>query len=152
MASIFDKWNKNIDTEALVHDVEEAEQNGGGEYVEVPCGTYDVRVEKMELKESKNGNPMLSVWFKVLAGDYKGSFIFMNQVITQGFQIHIANEFLKSLETDLEVKFDGDYNNYNTLVMDIMESVDGNLEYALEYGENSKGYKTYKIVDVFDVD
>ena len=37
MASIFEKWNKNVDAEALVHDVEEAAENGG-EYKEFPTG------------------------------------------------------------------------------------------------------------------
>lgn len=152
MSSIFDKWNKAVDTDALMKDVREVEQNGGSfEYVEVPHGEYEVKIEKMELKASKKGDPMFSCWFKILTGEFKDKLIFMNQVITQGFQIHIVNEFLRSLETDINVEFDGDYNDYNDLIMDIMEEIDGNCEFALAYQENNKGYNTFEILEIFDV-
>ena len=146
--SIFDKWNSNIDTEGLAKDVEEAAKNGGGDYEEVPHGTYEVKVDKMELKESKKGDPMLSVWFKILEGEHRNSMIFMNQVITRGFQIHLANEFLRSLQTGVAVEFH-DYSQYNEVIMDVAEAVDG-LEFALEYGENKKGYNTFKVLEVFE--
>lgn len=149
--SIFEKWNKTVDTEALAKEVKELEKGNGGNYEEVPYGTYEVKVEKMELKESSNGNPMLSVWFKVLTGEQKGRFIFMNQVVMQPFQIHIANGFLKSLEAEVEVDFNGNYEDYNNMILDIHEEIDGKLEYLLEYGENKKGYATYKILEVYDV-
>ena len=63
----FSKFNKAVDLEALKHDIQEAEENGGsGDYKDVPTGTYEVKIEKMEIKESKKGDPMLSVWFKIL--------------------------------------------------------------------------------------
>ena len=40
---------------------------------------------------------MVTCWMKIVEGEYKGSLIFMNQVVTQGFQIHIVNEFVRSL-------------------------------------------------------
>ena len=65
--SIFDKWNKAVDGEALAKDVKEVEENGGNfEYREVPLGEYEVKIDKMELKESKKGDPMFTCWFKVL--------------------------------------------------------------------------------------
>lgn len=146
--SIFDKWNSNIDTDGLAKDVEEAAKNGGGDYEEVPHGTYEVKIDKMELKESKKGDPMLTVWFKILEGEHRNSMIFMNQVITRGFQIHLANEFLRSLQTGVNVEFH-DYAQYNETIMDVAEAVDG-LEFALEYGENKKGYNTFKVLEVFE--
>lgn len=146
--SIFDKWNSSIDTEGLAKDVEEAAKNGGGNYEEVPTGKYEVKIDKMELKESKKHDPMVTVWFKILEGEHKGGMIFMNQVITQGFQIHIVNEFLRSLQTDIEVEFH-DYSQYNDLIMDINEAIDG-LEFALDYGQTKKGFPTFKITDVFE--
>ena len=145
--SIFEKWNKNVDTEALAHDVEEAAENGGGEYVDVPKGIYEVTIDKMELKESKKGDPMFSCWFKILSGEYEKQLIFMNQVITQGFQIHIVNEFLRSLEIE-NVEFK-DYAQYNDLILDAVEELDG-VEFALDYGENNKGYSTFKVTDIFE--
>ena len=41
---------------------------------------------------------MVSIWFKIVSdGDYKGSILFYNQVITQGFQIHNCNELLRKM-------------------------------------------------------
>ena len=150
--SIFDKWNKAVDGEALAKDVKEVEENGGNfEYKEVPFGEYEVKIDKMELKESKKGDPMFTCWFKVLEGEFKDSIIFMNQVILQGFQIHIVNEFLKSLGTELNVEFDGNYAHYNDLIMDIAEEIDGKCEYLLAYDQNKKGYNTFKINEIFDI-
>lgn len=148
--NIFEKWNKAVDLQGLKSDVEEASKNTGGNYVDVPVGTYEVKLVKGEVKPTKNGDPMATLWFEVLEGEYKGQKIFFNQVITQGFQIHIVDEFLKSLDTDVDVHFE-DYAQYNDMLMDVVEACDKKLEFALEYGVNNKGFNTYKITDIFDV-
>lgn len=152
MGTIFDKWNKNIDVAGLQKDIAEADQqNGSGDYKEVPDGTYEVKIEKIELKASSKGDPMVSMWFRILSGDFKNSMIFINQVVTQGFQISQLNRFLKSLQAvdDDQIEFK-DYSQYNDLLMDIFEEVDGTLEFLLNYGTNKKGYHTYKIEDVYE--
>ena len=146
----FSKFDKAVDLEGLKHDVAEAKENGGN-YKEVPYGTYEVAVTKMELTESKKGDPMVTIWFKILEGEFKGSLIFFNQVITQGFQIHIVNELLRSMETEMAIDFDT-YSQYAQLLLDVHESIDNQREFALEYGESKKGYPTYKITEVFDVE
>ena len=143
----FSKFDKQVDLEGLKKDIEDSCNN---DFKEVPHGNYEVAINKLELTESKNHNPMVTCWFKVLTGEYKGSLIFMNQVITQGFQIHIVNEFLRSLETDVEITFES-YSQYNDLLLDIFEAVDGNLEFGLKYGER-KGFNTFEITDVFEVE
>lgn len=148
--NIWDEFDESIDVEGLAKDVEEAAENGSS-YKEVPVGTYEVAVDKLELVKSSKGDPMVSAWFKILAGEYKGSRIFMNQVITQGFQIHIANEFLRNLESGINVEFKT-YSQYANMLMDIMEAIDGNLEYSLTYGEGKKGYPTFEIEEVFEVE
>lgn len=149
MANIWDKFDKTIDTEGLKKDVKEAAENGGGSFEEVPEGTYEVEVEKLELKETKKGDPMLSCWMKVTAGSCKGRLIFYNQVLTSGFGIHNANEFMKSLDSGVDVKFDN-FKQYNDVILDVFEAINDKLAYALEYGKNSKGFNTYKITDVFE--
>lgn len=150
MANIWEKFDKAIDVEGLQKDVQEAAENGTN-FREVPHGEYEVKIDKLELVESKAGDPMVTVWFKVLAGDYKGSMIFMNQVITKGFQIHIMNEFLRSLDSGYDVEFRS-YSQYGQLLMDIHEAIDGELEYLLKYSEGKKGFSNYEIVDVYDVE
>lgn len=144
----FSKFNKAFDVNALKNDVKEAAENSGN-YREVPHGDYEVKIDKLELTESKKGDPMVSVWFTILNGEYEKSKIFMNQVITQGFQIHIMNTFLRSLDSGLEIQFD-DFEQYAQLLMDVHESIDSQgLEYALAYGE-SKGFSTFEIKEVFE--
>lgn len=152
MANIWDKFNDAYDVKNLADEVAEAEANGEtGGFEEVPHGTYDVEINKMELKPSKNNNPMLSVWFKVLAGDEKGRLIFMNQVVTQKFQVHICNDFLRSLDSGIDVKF-VDFGQYEQLIMDIHEAIDGKLEYGLKYGVTKKGFNTFEITDVYEAE
>ena len=150
--NIFEKWNKTIDIEGLRKDVESASNNTGGNYVEVPANdTYEVKLVKAEVRPTKtSGDPMATLQFKVQAGDYKGNSIFMNQVITQGFQIDILDDFLKSLDTGVDVEFI-DYAQYNDMLMDVVEACEEqNLAFALEYGVNNKGYNTYKIKEIFE--
>lgn len=151
MANIWDKFDNAIDTQGLAEDVKEAAENGTGSFKEVPHGDYEVEINKMELTASKKGDPMVSIWFKIVTGEYKGSMIFMNQVITQGFQIHICNELLRAMDTSLEIKFET-YKQYGNLLMDMMEEIDGQLEYALKYGKGKKDFSTYEITEVFEVE
>ena len=103
----FSKFDKAVDLEGLKKDLKEVEENvGSGDYKEVPKGTYEVEINKLELTLSKKGDPMLSVWFKILSGEFKNSLIFMNQVITQPFQIHIAKDLLRSLDSGIDVDFE----------------------------------------------
>ena len=146
---IWEKFDKEIDVEGLKADAKEAAKNGGN-FKEVPHGTYEVKVDKMELKESKTGKPMLSIWFKILDGQYKNSLIFYNQVLSTGFGLHNADEFLKSLDSGINVEF-VNFKQYNNMILDIVEAIDGVLEYGLEYSEGKNGFSNYKITDVFDV-
>lgn len=153
----YSKFDEAVDIEGLKHDVEEAEEKGGtGEYKEVPVGEYEVSVEKMELSESKKGDPMVTIWFNILNGEYKNSKLFFNQVITQGFQIHVVNELLRSMDArdnkgnPIDIKFES-YAQYGKLLLDVHEAIDKKLEYAIEYGEK-KSYKTFKITEIFEVE
>ena len=150
--NIYAQWDNAVDMEGLQKDIAEAKENGGGgNYKEVPHGKYEVSIEKMELKATKKGDPMVSVWMKICEGEHKGSLLFMNQVITQGFQIHIVNEFLRSLTKDCAVpiiEFKG-YAQYAELLMDIHELIADSFEYALKYGQTKKGFDTFEITDIF---
>ena len=151
---IFAKWNKAIDTEGLQADVKEAEANGGnqGDFDEVPTGTYECKIEKMELKASSKGDPMFSAWFRIINGQQSNRLMFMNQVITQGFQIGIVNKFIRSLEAvdDAEVEFK-DYAQYNDLILDTMEAIEeAGLEYLIEYKKSKKDFAIYTVKEVYE--
>ena len=78
----------------------------------------------------------------------------MNQVITQGFQIHIVNEFLRSLTKgcavpNIEFK---SYSQYADLIMDIHEMIAENFEYEVKYGQTKKGFDTFEITEIYELD
>lgn len=150
--NIFEKFNSMVDVEGLKADVEKA-ASSDGDFVEVPHGDYEVKVSKIELGETGEksktpGMPMAKVWFDILAGDFKGQKIFMNQMLTSGFGIHKMNELLNSLETGITVQFEN-FTQYADLFKQIFDAVDGKAEFQLAYGQNNKGFSTYTIVQRF---
>lgn len=151
MANIWEKFDEEIDIEGLQADIKEAAENGLT-FKKVPHGQYEVKIEKMELVATKEtNNPMVTIWFRIVDGEYERSMIFMNQVVNQGFQIHIVNEFLRSLESGVEIEFKN-YSQYGQLLMDVHEAIDGKYEYALVYGQNNKGFDTFEILEVYELE
>ena len=145
---MFEKWNNTVDLKGLQDDIKDAQENNR-EYEKVPHGEYEVKVDKIELKASKKGDPMVSIWFTILEGKYKNYKLFLNQVITQGFQIHIVNELLRSMSAELNIEF-VDYKQYADLLLDVAEECDKyNLAFALKY-EDNKGYDKFTITEVFE--
>lgn len=148
----FTKFNNMVDLDGLKKDVAEAAENTFDDE-EVPYGKYEVKLEKLELVECKSdknrGMPMVSAWFRIINGDQKNRLIFMNQLVNKGFQIHIMKEFLDSMDSGCDVTFE-DYNQFGNLLMDIFEA-SGNTGFVLDYSQNKKGYKAYKIEEVFDL-
>lgn len=154
MTDMFDKFDKEFDPEDLRRQEAEAKERGG-DYAEVPWGEYMVKVEQAELKESKSsGKPMVSVWFKIIEGEYKNQMVFYNQVISSGFGLHKADEFLRSLDTGLVVEFKN-FRKYNDLLLDIAEAAQ-DLEYHIKYteskGKDGKSYSDFEIVEVFETE
>lgn len=141
--NVFEKFNEMFDLAGLQNDIANASTNTG-DFVEVPKGDYEVKIVKLELGESKKELPMGKVWFEIIAGDFKGQKIFMNQMLTTGFGIHKMNEFLNSLETGITVQFEN-FPQYAELFAQIFDAIDGKAEYQLCYGEH-KGFGTYDIV------
>lgn len=144
--NIFEKFNSMMDIEGLKQDVANAATNTG-DFVDVPHGDYEVKVVKIELGASKKELPMAKVWFEVLAGEYKGQKIFMNQMLTSGFGVHKMNEFLDSLETGIPALFEN-FKQYADLFAQIFAEVDGKAEYQLSYTANPKNdkFSNYTIV------
>lgn len=154
------KFDKKVDLEALATDVQEVEENGGGgDFEKVPDGQYEVAVEKMELTESKKGDPMLMIWFNIVDGEFEGQKIFYYKVMQPqndkawGYQVHQNNEMLRKLWDckEEDVKFTS-FGEYADLILDIHEDIDGKFEYLLEKETDKKGYDQFKIVEVFEVE
>lgn len=153
MGNMFEKFNEMFGGAAGLQDLQKeiAEAaTGNVEFKEVPKGDYEVKVTKLGLGETGErsktpGMPMVKVWFDIIAGEYKGQKIFMNQTLTSAFGIHKMNEMLTAFETGIPVVFEN-FVQYDELLKTIFNEIDGKAEYQLAYGENNKGFSTYTIV------
>ena len=154
MAIDFDKINRSVDLEGLRKDVENASENGTGDFPTIPAGKYEVALVSLEIKGTKKDNrPMLAVSFKILSGEYKNQRLFMNRVIygtkDDGRMIKSAVGWLNTLDSGVDVAFQ-DYKQFADLVMDVAEAIDGKIEYAVEYDDSQ--FNSIKIVEIFDVE
>lgn len=138
MAIDFNKWNEQFGGTEAVKAAEEAAKNSG-EYTEVPDGSYTCKLEKLELGESQKGQPMIKGQFRIIEGEHKKQCLFYNQVFCRsangnGFPIHKGLEFLRSLDIfdKSEVDFDGDYADFNDLLLDMAEEAEaGNMKFEV---------------------
>ena len=152
MAIDFDQINRSVDLEGLRKDVENASENGTGDFPTIPAGKYEVALVSLEIKGTKKDNrPMLAVSFKILSGEYKNQRLFMNRVIygtkDDGRMIKSAVGWLNTLDSGVDVAFQ-DYKQFADLVMDVAEAIDGKIEYAVEYDDSQ--FNSIKITEVFD--
>lgn len=147
--SIFDKFKNGIDQNAINEAITEAKENGGG-FKEVPEGTYEVEVEKIELKQTRKGDDMVSIWFTILDGEFKGSKLFKNQVIKENWQLGQAFDFIFALGTGIEptkkIKDNDDFQDYLDEVLD--EINDQGLEYEVKYTINNKGFSDIQVAEI----
>lgn len=155
--NLFSDFNKKFDLGVLREEVKDCETNRkNGDFEEVPDGEYEVSVNRMELRESRNGQPMLSISYRILAGAYQNRLIFANNVLTNGVGLHNANETLRSMGTILsnEIVFE-DFVQYGEQIEEVFDLIKKyNLEYIVKVestvSKQGKTFRNYKIVEVFD--
>lgn len=150
MSDMFEQFNEDYNPEELIAAEKEAEDKGG-DFAEVPYGDYEVKIKQAELKATKSTNkPMVSIWFQILKGDFKKSMLFYNQVISTGFGLKNAKDFLRSLDTEIEIEFK-DFKQFNDLLLDVAENAEElGLTYHLKYEKSKKDFPIYTIEEVFE--
>lgn len=146
---IFSKINDLYDTKEMREEVKEAVKRAK-EYNEKPePGIYPVYIKSMEPKLTKNNDPMLAIQFKVSEGTHKGKILFANFMLTQGWLVAKASEFLSSLGSDIEVVYHN-LNQYEETIDDIYQwTVDNEVDYDIEYSIRNGKYDEYKVIGVF---
>lgn len=150
----FSKFNEQVDLKKLREESEEIKKNGGtGDYPDIEAGTYHGKFEKLEVKETKDGRPMLSVMFRITEGERKKSCLFMNRVLygtkNDANMIASAEGWLDSLEPSDEIGaviFE-DYDQFADLVLDIAEDI-AELEYDVEYDPDA--FNSIHIEEVYE--
>lgn len=154
MAIDYEKWNKEFGGEEAKKALEDAKKNNQ-EYEEVPDGSYICKLEKLELGESKAGKPMIKGMFRIMEGKHKKQCLFVNQMFCRsdsgsGFPIHKGLEFLRSLQVfdASEIDFDGDYADFNDLLLDIAEESEG-MKFEVKKSMDGD-YTRLDVIDVID--
>lgn len=154
--SLFEDFDKQFDTKALAEEEKKAAENDFSNMPEVPDGAYTMKIDKMELKASKKGKPMVSIQFRITTGQYKNRVLFYNQVIEKGFGLHKANELLESMDLDCvddAISAHGkpfvSFSQYGQLILDAYEEIDTNhLTYDIRYETDSKGFHSFEVLSV----
>lgn len=164
MAIDYSKFDRMVDLDGLKDDLK---NNKSGNYEEIPDGTYDVRLLAIELGEtgpnSKNpGSPMVKAQFEILAGDFSERWVFMNQVVNTGAGLNIGLHFIRTMlpeteeHAEIRDRFTSDaFNSYGELgqLIDMLAPfIQDKFEYALNIKTNKKGYHTYTIEEIYELE
>ena len=150
----FSKFDEQVNLEQLKADAAEAAENGIGDYPEVEDGTYVVKIESMELGETKDGRPMFKAMFRIAEGDFNKQCLFMNRVVygtkNDASMIGSVIGFLKNLDSEVQPIVFESYAQLADLILDVMEDIDGVLEYEIEYKKDA--FNNISIKEVFEVE
>ncbi len=153
------KLDKMVDFEALEEDVKSAASNSG-DFPDIPDGQYETVINKMELGQSKKGDPMVIIWFDITEGEFENSKLFYYGVIqpentnAYGFQVHKNNELLRSLwepENEDDVKLIS-FEQYSELILDIAEEIQDDVGFVINKETDKKGFVNYKVIEAFDLE
>ena len=152
MAIDFSKFDTLVDVDQLKKDVEAAKENS---FQDVPAGVYTVKVENLEIGETKDSRPMLKAMFRIKEGDFAKHCLFMNRVLygtkNDANMIASAVGFIESLDPSEEVGsivFES-YSQFAELVMDVAEDVADALEYEVTYDPDA--FNSVHIDEVYEV-
>lgn len=122
------KYDKMIDEKALAEQMKNAEANS---FDPLPEGEYDVKLEKLEVTESKAGKLMLSAQYRITAGAQRNKCMFQNIILfgtkNDGFMIHNAKKLIEDLGFDIE------FENYTQFAEEVDEIADSAIgeEYTI---------------------
>ena len=140
---------KNINGEEINKQIAEMKD---GDFEPIPVGKYEVTIEDMVLKETKeNHYPMLVFTFKVLEGEYKNrkdwaNFVLLADDQYNGLRMKKATEFLASLDSGYTITFENPQ-QFEKLINDIAaEVIDTDYVISITLEGKSKKYRTYKVL------
>ena len=149
----YSKFDQMIDTEAYNKEFSEIEKNGGKrEYAEVPEGTYEAKIMRLELSEDKNGKPMAKIAFVILNGQYKGQWMFGNFNLIYPLATHNLNELLKQMNTDVDITWDGSFVHYGEMLADVLEEVGNKIGFVVTLTKTQKDGKVFSSYSIDDGD
>ena len=155
----FSKFDKAVDIKALKEQMAAAPVSDNAE---VPAGEYIVTPERMEIKETKNGDKlMLSAGVKIVENltgkGFIGAWVWFNRVIrgnkttekwNDGVAINGVRGWLDKFEAGDPVEFTG-CGQLSKDVDEIFASIKGATEIKVKYDSNE--FYPIKILEVYDL-
>ena len=136
----------------LLNDIANASSNSG-EFEELPLGRYEVKINSMQLTQSKNGDPMTKTIFEVVQGQYKGRYMFKNSVIYKGdrndaWRLKQELNFINSLQPNSQVNFYS-FSDFEKQISNAFADINSRkLEYLVEIKEKNN-FRTYSVIEVY---
>ena len=136
----------------LLNDIAKASANSG-EFEELPLGRYEVKINSMQLTQSKNGDPMTKTIFEVVQGQYKGRHMFKNSVIYKGdrndaWRLKQELTFINSLQPNDQVNFYS-FSDFEKQISNAFADINSRkLEYLVEIKEKNN-FRTYSVIEVY---
>lgn len=119
------KYDKKVNHKELEEQMKKASENS---FDPLPAGDYEVKLEKLELKENSKNNLMISAQYRILNGPEKNKCLFQNITISgtknDGFMLHQAKELINNLGFDIEFE---SYVQFGEEVEEIADSAVGEL-------------------------
>ena len=119
------KYDKKVNHKELEEQMKKASENS---FDPIPAGDYNVKLEKLELKENSKNNLMISAQYRILYGTEKNKCLFQNITISgtknDGFMLHQAKELINNLGFDIEFE---SYVQFGEEVEEIADSAIGEL-------------------------
>ena len=150
MSNFFDNFKVYL-TDDFNKQVEEAEKLNEEFYnKKVSDGIYRIEIMDMVVKQSKRGNWMIQVGYKILNGKYENTVLWSFFVIRQS-NILVNNAFLKSLGTSIPIECTS-ITQYQKLVDDIFITIRGDKEYDAELNTSFNGFTSIKIIKSYDIE
>ena len=136
----------------LLNDIANASSNNG-DFEELPLGRYEVKINSMQLTQSKNGDPMTKTIFEVVQGQYKGRCMFKNSVIYKGdrndaWRLKQELNFINSLQPNDQVNFYS-FSDFEKQISNAFAAINSRkLEYLVEI-QDKNNFRTYSVIEVY---
>lgn len=150
MDKFFDKFADKL-TDAFYSEVAEIEKlNKSMDFNKVPDGEYKVEIIDMAVKQSRKGNWMIQVLFKILEGQYENDVVPAYMMVNKR-NIESNNEFLTSLGSGIKVECVS-ITQYKQLVDDIYITIMHEKQYDIKVSTSASGFTNYKVLNVYTVE
>lgn len=150
MDKFFDKFTDKL-SDTFYSEVAEIEKlNKSMDFNKVPDGEYKVEIIDMAVKQSRKGNWMIQVLFKILEGQYENDVVPAYMMVNKR-NIESNNEFLTSLGSGIKVECVS-ITQYKQLVDDIYITIMHEKQYDIKVSTSASGFTNYKVLNVFTVE